>query len=332
MPRATCHAPSLGTTARRSRRSCGVCVVVRYADQDEEDRRLALLALGHGVDGGNDAAAAPAPSPAPATDAAPIPTPVECVLRHMHVLHKPLPLLTAPCARRLCRVRRYSAEEVAEREKMRKLMAGRGDLVPGISKTDGDAGVIAGLLPTVPEGATIVNVVAVCAPLTSVMACKYKVRLLPGKLKKGKTAKAAMHMMETWSQCTGREKEFVKGLVDEDVVRVVVRGSGWPSSCRCPALPPHTAVRAPCRLAMHLWPCPPVAVRLVARARAVVAKVVARARARAAARRRQVVGGALVAPTSVPIAVAELRTVCNGGGGGVVGSATLHTLTYHCLL
>jgi len=155
-----------------------------------------MRAIGHELDDSTDAATAPV-APEPEAEEETV-----------------TPVTPAPV--------QYTAEDIAERKRMASLMADKGTLTSS-AVGDGEASVIANLRRTVEPTDTILNVVPMCAPMMTVMPCKYKIRLVPGKLKKGKAAKAAVHQLLGWSQCQGAEREFVKGLADEELVRVMVR-------------------------------------------------------------------------------------------------------------
>ena len=53
---------------------------------------------------------------------------------------------------------------------------------------------------------------AVCAPLSAMSNYKYRVKMLPGTSRKGQATKHAMHIFQSKSNITAREKELMKVL------------------------------------------------------------------------------------------------------------------------
>merc|ERR1711872_56603 len=61
--------------------------------------------------------------------------------------------------------------------------------------------------------------VPVCAPYTTLINYKYKVKLTPGTGKRGKACKTALAMFTMDKSTTPREKDLLKSVKDQDLAR-----------------------------------------------------------------------------------------------------------------
>ncbi|MED6145351.1 hypothetical protein PIB30_024397 [Stylosanthes scabra] len=64
--------------------------------------------------------------------------------------------------------------------------------------------------------------VPVCGPYNAVQSYKYRVKIIPGSLKKGKAAKTAMNLFSHMSEATSREKELMKACTDPELVASII--------------------------------------------------------------------------------------------------------------
>ncbi|KAL8490521.1 hypothetical protein ACS0TY_022516 [Phlomoides rotata] len=64
--------------------------------------------------------------------------------------------------------------------------------------------------------------VPMCAPYNALQSYKYRVKIIPGSLKKGKAAKTAMNLFSHMSEATSREKELMKACTDPELVAAIV--------------------------------------------------------------------------------------------------------------
>ncbi|XP_047959508.1 ribosome quality control complex subunit NEMF [Salvia hispanica] len=64
--------------------------------------------------------------------------------------------------------------------------------------------------------------VPVCAPYNALQTYKYRVKLIPGSLKKGKAAKTAMNLFGHMPETSSREKELMKACTDPELVAAIV--------------------------------------------------------------------------------------------------------------
>ena len=58
--------------------------------------------------------------------------------------------------------------------------------------------------------------IPVCAPLSALNNYKYRVKMLPGTGRKGQAAKTAVHIFTTTREATDRERELIKGVKDTE--------------------------------------------------------------------------------------------------------------------
>lgn len=64
--------------------------------------------------------------------------------------------------------------------------------------------------------------VPVCGPYNAVQSYKYRVKIIPGPVKKGKAAKTAMNLFSHMSEATSREKELMKACTDPELVAAII--------------------------------------------------------------------------------------------------------------
>lgn len=64
--------------------------------------------------------------------------------------------------------------------------------------------------------------VPVCAPYNAVQSYKYRVKIIPGSLKKGKAAKTAMNLFSQMGEATSREKELMKACTDPELYAALI--------------------------------------------------------------------------------------------------------------
>ncbi|XP_051129240.1 uncharacterized protein LOC127250124 [Andrographis paniculata] len=67
--------------------------------------------------------------------------------------------------------------------------------------------------------------VPVCGPYSAVQSYKYRVKIIPGSLKKGKAAKTAMNLFSHMAEATTREKELMKAQTDPELVAAIIGNS-----------------------------------------------------------------------------------------------------------
>ncbi|XP_038907111.1 nuclear export mediator factor Nemf [Benincasa hispida] len=64
--------------------------------------------------------------------------------------------------------------------------------------------------------------VPVCGPYNAVQSYKYHVKIVPGPLKKGKAAKTALNLFTHMPEATIREKELIKACTDPELVAAII--------------------------------------------------------------------------------------------------------------
>ncbi|KAI3512406.1 hypothetical protein L1887_19721 [Cichorium endivia] len=64
--------------------------------------------------------------------------------------------------------------------------------------------------------------VPVCAPYTALQSYKYRVKIIPGTAKKGKAAKMAMNLFGHMPEASQREKELMKACTDPELVAAII--------------------------------------------------------------------------------------------------------------
>ncbi|KAI1488569.1 fibronectin-binding protein A N-terminus-domain-containing protein [Biscogniauxia mediterranea] len=205
-----------GQQTKRGQRGKAKKIAAKYKDQDEEDR-AAIEAL-IGATAGKKKAEAEAKAKAE---------------REAQ--------LEAARERRRAQHQRQQ-RETAEHEEVRKMMLDEGvetldpNEVANLTPLDS---LVAHPLP----GDEILEAIPVCAPYAALGRCKYKVKLQPGTLKKGKAVKEILDVWKNVSTKKGvvdekaldkekmwpREVELIKALKPEDIVNTIPPLSG---ACR----------------------------------------------------------------------------------------------------
>ena len=64
--------------------------------------------------------------------------------------------------------------------------------------------------------------VPMCGPYTSLLNFKYKIKLTPGTVKKGKCAKQAIDLFTKLRECSDAEKPLIKALTDPEMVAIMI--------------------------------------------------------------------------------------------------------------
>jgi predicted ribosome quality control (RQC) complex YloA/Tae2 family protein len=172
--------PQKKTPAKRGQRGKAKKLAAKYKYEDEEDRALREALTGAAVARrrAEEEAAAKARRAADAAAAAE--------------------------RKRLAEERRVRA--AAEHEEVRRVMLDEGVDLLDDSEAD-QVALVDGLVGTPLPGDEILEVVPVCAPWSALARCKYKAKLQPGTVKKGKAVK---EVVERWRTAAGK-----KGVVDE---------------------------------------------------------------------------------------------------------------------
>jgi len=65
----------------------------------------------------------------------------------------------------------------------------------------------------------LTNVISVCAPWVTLQNYKYKVKVLPGQGKKGKSVQTALKYFLYDKAATNLEKDLIKSIKDQDIAR-----------------------------------------------------------------------------------------------------------------
>ncbi|KAG5404928.1 hypothetical protein IGI04_011047 [Brassica rapa subsp. trilocularis] len=68
----------------------------------------------------------------------------------------------------------------------------------------------------------ILYAVPVCGPYNALQSYKYRVKAIPGSMKKGKAAKTAMNLFTHMSEASVREKELMKACTDPELMAALV--------------------------------------------------------------------------------------------------------------
>lgn len=64
--------------------------------------------------------------------------------------------------------------------------------------------------------------VPVCAPYESLSSYKYRVKLTPGALKKGKASKLALGVFLKHGEATERERELIKAVPEVELIQAII--------------------------------------------------------------------------------------------------------------
>eukprot|EP01047_Picozoa_sp_COSAG01_P029855 COSAG01_NODE_2062_length_8513_cov_8.566556_5_plen_174_part_00 len=76
----------------------------------------------------------------------------------------------------------------------------------------------------------VLHAVAMCAPWVALQSFKYKVKLTPGKMKKGKAVKQIRENMLRLKDGHPLEKQCLKSLPDPDLIRTIISNITIPST------------------------------------------------------------------------------------------------------
>ena len=68
----------------------------------------------------------------------------------------------------------------------------------------------------------ILNAIPVCAPYNTLQSYKYRIKLLPGSLKKGKAAKSALSLFLQKDDITTAEKDAIKSVPEQEWIQTVL--------------------------------------------------------------------------------------------------------------
>jgi len=93
---------------------------------------------------------------------------------------------------------------------------------------DGDVDILNSLTGLPREDDIMLFCVPMCAPYSAIMNYKYKVKVQPGNLRKGKAAKAAFEMLVKTHEPPQREYELLKSIPEQELVAAMV-GNSKPS-------------------------------------------------------------------------------------------------------
>lgn len=66
---------------------------------------------------------------------------------------------------------------------------------------------------------------AVCAPYAVMSKYKYKVKVTPGTMKRGKSTKQALALFGTQNNCTPIEQGLIKAIPDQEAIAIMVISS-----------------------------------------------------------------------------------------------------------
>ena len=68
------------------------------------------------------------------------------------------------------------------------------------------------------EEDTILEVLTVCAPFMTLLKYKYKVKLVPGTLKRGKVLKLVLDIFKSQKNMLDQEKNLIRSILDKDAI------------------------------------------------------------------------------------------------------------------
>ena len=69
---------------------------------------------------------------------------------------------------------------------------------------------------------TLLHAIPVCGPYGSLQPYKYRVKLVPGTLKRGKAAKQALEIFTHSKECSARERDLIQALADNDISSAMI--------------------------------------------------------------------------------------------------------------
>lgn len=218
----------------------------KYADQDEEDKLVAMLAVGHKA----PAAPAAAPSSAPAAAAAgagSAPSKGSAGGAAAGGAGKGGKGGAADGKGKGGGGGGGGAAGGAGGPSRRKPAAADGEDADAdggvaLSTADEDADKLASYVPVPLPGDIITHCVPMLCPYAVALTCKYRVKLTPGPLKKGKAAAAALNLFSSIAAKHGgteREAELIKALSEPEIINAVMAGSKvQPAAGAAPGWPP----------------------------------------------------------------------------------------------
>lgn len=92
--------------------------------------------------------------------------------------------------------------------------------------TEGDDAQVSSLVMTPLADDIVLHVVPMLCPWSVASACKYRVKLTPGALKRGKATQAALHLLNTAAKGSGmpREADLIKAVTDAEVTALMIAG------------------------------------------------------------------------------------------------------------
>eukprot|EP00752_Nemacystus_decipiens_P013835 g12284.t1 len=120
---------------------------------------------------------------------------------------------------------RRRAHKKREEEEIKKLLEEEGDGGEDLDGGDGAAGGFGELdrLTGKPRSDDVIHfAVAVCGPYMSMRDYKYKVKLTPGKQKRGKAAKQAIEVFSRARDTPPSHKGLIKGVTDNECVQAMI--------------------------------------------------------------------------------------------------------------
>lgn len=66
------------------------------------------------------------------------------------------------------------------------------------------------------------NLVTMCAPYSSIKENRFKVKLVPGGLKKGKAARNILHYFTNLGDLTEQEKPMIKSVPEQEIINALL--------------------------------------------------------------------------------------------------------------
>ncbi|KAJ1967898.1 hypothetical protein IWQ62_001571 [Dispira parvispora] len=108
-----------------------------------------------------------------------------------------------------------SIEVEQENEEIRQLLLEE-NIVP--LDTEESLSLLDTLTPTPFADDILLGAIPVCAPYSALQKYKYKVKLTPGNLKKGKASKTALALFLNAAEATPREKELMKSVPETELI------------------------------------------------------------------------------------------------------------------
>jgi len=64
--------------------------------------------------------------------------------------------------------------------------------------------------------------IPVCGPYTAMTNYKFKVKLTPGNMKKGKAGRLALEIFSKLPEASQRERDLVKAIPENDLIQTIV--------------------------------------------------------------------------------------------------------------